>query len=217
TLAPDRSPKTIELHSLNPGLTLPGLYKLEGETLTVAYGHDRPKRFEPGPSDIQLVFRRESRTPTKLSPEYPNAEGCYWAIKPMLSGPRGAAFPSSMSTSDGISLILSKAPDGAMYIVLASVARSLDDGPEMEYRPIALDGEKRRYLFEPGDGTTTSSPIRGVMLAHDEFRLDPAVLPFDRVKAMGIEVVPAEVRRAAALEASRRAIQEARDAGIDIL
>jgi uncharacterized protein (TIGR03067 family) len=217
TLDPDRSPRTIELRSLNAGFTLHGIYRLEGETLTVAYGHERPKRFEPGPTDMQLVLRRESRTPTKLSPEYPNADGCYWAIKPKPGGPKGVAFPSSMSTSPGINLILSKAPDGAMHIVLAYVTKAVADGSEVEYRPVALDRDKRRYLFEPGDGGTVATPVREAMLTQQEFRLDPVVLPFDRVRAMGIEVVPAEVRRDEEIKASERAIQEARDAGIDIL
>ena len=58
---------------------------------------------------------------------------------------------------------------------------------------------------------------RGVMLVLTEYRLDPAVLPFDRVKRLGIEVVPAEVRRAAKAAASVRAMQEAREARVEIL
>jgi RNA polymerase sigma factor (sigma-70 family) len=216
TLDPGKSPKTIDLTSLNTGLSLQGIYKLDGDTLTIRYGHERPGRFATPPSDLQFVFQRDSRIPTRLSPEYPNADGCYWAIRPMGGGRRGAGFPSSM-TSGGISLILRKAPDGAMLLVLASIGRFADGEPVAEYRPVALDGDKKRYLFEPHDGGwSTSATVRDVVLAQQEFRLDPAMLPFERVNAMGIEVVPAEVRRAAKQAASAQAIEEARRAGIEI-
>jgi RNA polymerase sigma factor (sigma-70 family) len=217
TIDPGLSPKIIDLTSLNTGLSLRGIYKLDGDTLTICYGHERPGRFDARPSDSQLVFHRKSRNPTRLSPEYPNADGCYWAIEPMGGGRRGDAFPSSMS-SGGISFMLRKAPDGAMLLILASMARFVDREPELEYRPVALDGDKKRYPFETNEGGwSTSSIVRDVVLAHQEFRLDPASLPFDRVKALGIEVVPAEVRRAAREAAAAAAIEGARRAGIEIL
>lgn len=218
TLDPNTSPRTIDLTSLNTGLPLHGIYRLDGDTLTICFGLERPVGFEARPSDILLVFRRQGRTPTHLSPEYPNADGCYWAIRPRAGGRNGAALPTSMSTSDGISLICRKARDGAMVLVLASVSRLVDGEPIAEYRPIALDGNKQRYLFEPGDGGGSTCPSsRDVALAHQEFRLDPGVLPFERVAAMGIEVVPIDVRRAARESASARALRDAREAGIAFL
>ena len=55
------------------------------------------------------------------------------------------------------------------------------------------------------------------MLVMREYRLDPATLPFNRVKRLGIEVIPAEVRRNARAAASVRAMQAAREARVEIL
>jgi len=189
---PNQTPKRIDLTELNTGLELRGIYKLEGETLTICEGLDRPKEFREGPAQIPIVFHRENRTPMKLAPEYPNAEGCYWAVVP-----KGAP-PSSLATSGGISAIIKKDQQGALVVTLATVCRLVDGEPEREYRPVAFDDEKTRYLLEPGEGGWASTaPFRDVALAHNEYRLDPGRLPFDRVKRLGIEVVPAEVRRAA--------------------
>jgi thiol-disulfide isomerase/thioredoxin len=50
-----------------------------------------------------------------------------------------------------------------------------------------------------------------------EYRLDPAVLPFERVTRLGIESVPPEARQAESTAASERALQVARDARIEIV
>ena len=96
----------------------------------------------------------------------------------------------------------------------------LEDGqPNVEYRPVAVDDKKTRYLFKhnQGGGWSSSATFPGIVLAHYGFRLDPKQLPFDRVRSLGIEVVPAEVTRAADAAKSVGAFQEAREAGIELL
>ncbi len=216
SLNPDRKPATIDLRSLNIGLDLKGLYKLEGDTLTICYDHERPKNLEPRApgSAIRQVLRRESRTPTKLSPRFPNAEGCYWAVSPHERG----GLPTSMA-SGSLNIIVGAPDDGAMRVSVASMARLIDGEPDAEYRPVAFDADKKRYAFNltEGGGWSTSASFRDVVLGHGEFRLDPAVLPAQRVKALGIEVVTPEGKRAARAAASKTAMQEARDSRIDVL
>ena len=122
-------------------------------------------------------------------------------------------------TSSGISYIVKKDPQGAMIVTLAFMAKLEDGEPNVEYRPVALDDQKTRYLFEhnQGGGWSSSATFPGIVLAHYGFRLDPEQLPFDRVRRLGIEVVPAEVTRAAEAAKSVRAFQEAREAGIELL
>ncbi len=78
-------------------------------------------------------------------------------------------------------------------------------------RPVTGSGSGR--LGTP----STEIPESGIVLVTYEYRLDPTVLPYDRVKRLGIEVVPAEVRRAEAATASVRAFHEANAANIELL
>src|SRR5262249_1952072 len=81
-LDPTTSPKTIDLASPRVG-SLPGIYHLEGDTLTICPGYDgtRPSDF---PEDAQgcWVLRRVSRDPTAVSQRYANALGCFWMVEP---------------------------------------------------------------------------------------------------------------------------------------
>ena len=75
TLDPDASPKTIEMNSMNLGFTLHGIYKLDGDALTVCFGHERPKEFKETPWHVLVNLPRESRTPVQVGPRIPKCPG----------------------------------------------------------------------------------------------------------------------------------------------
>jgi uncharacterized protein (TIGR03067 family) len=212
SLDPDQTPKRIELRSLNLGIVLHGIYKLEGDTLTICDGLERPREFREGPAQILIVFHRESRTPVNLAPEVANAPGCYWACEP-----KGG--PGSSMASGNINMFTTKDPQGAMVVTLAYIAKLEGGEPDVEYRPVAVDDKHARHLFKQlkGGGWSASASFPEVVLTMSEYRLDPDVLPYDRVRSVGVEAVPAEVRREARTAVSLRAIREARAAGIEIL
>jgi hypothetical protein len=105
-----------------------------------------------------------------------------------------------------------------MVVTLACIAKLENGEPDVEYRPVAVGNEKDRYLFNGGPGSWSGSgAFPDAVLGMGEYRLDPETLSYDGVRSLGVEVVPADVRRVAKAAASIRAIQEARAAGIEIL
>jgi RNA polymerase sigma factor (sigma-70 family) len=214
TLDPKERPNTLDLTVRNTGLILHGIYKLEGDSLTVCLSAgERPSDFEEKTDPFRILcrFQRESRTPAHLVQEFPNATDCYWAVEP------SGGVPASTYTN-GIDLIVKKDPQGAFVVMVAYVTRFQGDTPDLEYRPVAFGEQRVRCLpAVVQGGWSGSGSIRGATVVMREYRLDPAVLRFDQVKSLGIEVIPPEVRRAARERASVRALEVARDAGVEIL
>jgi RNA polymerase sigma factor (sigma-70 family) len=211
SIQPKYTPKTIDLTSLNLGLKFKGVYRLGNDELTICLGRDRPADFGARQGQFQIVLRRESRVPARLSPEFPNAPGCFWAMEPKGS------VPSSMGTN-GIEVIIKKRPERGMLMTLAYVA-TLDGGkPDVVYRPVAFDDKKARHLLELNEGgSSESGATRGVLLVMYEYGLDPAVLPPGRVRSLGIEAVPHEALQAEERAASALAIKKAHEMGIEVL
>ena len=207
--------RPIDLTSLNTGLALHGIYKLEGDDLTICYGRERPEGFEEraGYRILAPIFHRESRDSDSTGPGVSERPG-------LLLGHRTerVPFPGSTLQRRHQSHRQEGSRGGhAGHPGLRDEARRRRTRRWNIARSPSTTSETR-YLFEVRQGGWSgSATIREVVLVTREYRLDPAVLPFDRVKRLGIEVVPAEVRRAAKAAASARAIQEARDAGIEIL
>jgi RNA polymerase sigma factor (sigma-70 family) len=216
---PDRSPKTINLTCLNNGIILWGIYKLDGETLTLCYayanGH-RPTEFRDGPDQVQAIFHRESRIPVPLAQQHANATGCYWLHKPSEVPQTGMMGDWFWFHGDGVQLSLRKDLQGGTMIIMAYVTKyDQRHRPMAEYHPVIFDDLRARHVPRRVHGSPSeSASVPGVLLGMFEYHLD---LPRDRVKKCGIEVVPAEDLRSSEEDESARAYREARAAGIELL
>src|SRR5262249_13963017 len=114
-----------------------------------------------------------------------------------------------MMATAGIVYIYKKGPDGAARITLAGAT----PGPNRpEYRPVLLDADKKRYLPESLEGGL-SGLSAGPIVALSRWRMDPKVVPAEKVALIGIEALTPEFHRAAGREATERA----RKAGVEVL
>jgi RNA polymerase sigma factor (sigma-70 family) len=210
TLDPTATPRAIDLTVTASGAVMVGIYQLEGDELSLAYGLSRPKDFKEGPAHMLHKLKRESRTPRLLSSRFELAPGCQWAIAP------GGAMPSSMG-GGGIHAMVEKGADGALGIVLAYMRKG-GPKPGPELRPVVFDAKGKRYMLKSGEGGANNSiGVPGVMLYQMKYRLDPAALPADGAAALGIEAVPSDVQRASREGESAQSIAKARARGIDLL
>jgi RNA polymerase sigma factor (sigma-70 family) len=209
TLDPTRTPKSIDLTYLDSGASFQGIYRLDGDELTLKYGRERPKDFEEGPEHHFHKLKRQSRRPVPVVSRFELAPGCQWAIAP---GPKWSSV-----ASNGIHAIVGKERDGGMSIIVAYLRKGGPD-PGPECHPVVFDAQGKRHVPKSGEGGACgSAAVPGVMLHQMRYRLDPADLPADKVATFGIEAVPAEVRLAAREVASVKAVERARAEEVDFL
>jgi RNA polymerase sigma factor (sigma-70 family) len=193
-LDPTATPKSVDLVSLRYG-TLLGIYQLDGDSLKIRYSGAENKR-PTGFSPADWEFKRVSRTPAKTGPRFVNAPGCHWMIAP--------STPGRLMATLGIVFTYEKTPDGAALITLATAGSGFD---ESEYRLVLLDAGKTRYLPDP-DGGGSSGRRDGVTVSLNRWRMDPKILPPEKVVWLGIEAVTPEAHRIAAIDALKVANKE---------
>ena len=209
SLDPTKTPKSIDLTYPASGMILAGVYRLDGDELTLNYGLERPNEFKEG-TGLLHKLKREGRSPRLLAPRYELAPGCHWAMAP------DGGMPSSWG-GGGIHYMVEKGPDGALFIILAHVRKSgRDPGPSVH--PVVFDAQGKRHLPKGWEGGSNGSlAVPGALLQHQKYRLDPADLPAEKAATIGIEAVPSDVRRATREAASAEAIGKAKARGLDLL
>ena len=197
-----QKPKAIDLVDPRVG-AFSGIYELKGNTLKIALAGvgKRPTEF-PAKAELYWNLKRVSRVPAKTVSRLANAPGCFWMVEPTTP-------PTSMATS-GIVFVYEKDRDGAAFITLAS---ALAGNRRPEYRPVLLDAGGKRYLPETAPGGGYSRKSDGIIASLTRWRMDPKVLPAEKVSRIGIEGMTSEYHRIAA----RAALERARKEGIEVL
>lgn len=202
TLDPSTTPKSIDLASPQLG-KLSGIYQIQADSLKICISPDvrkRPTEF-PIESESLWELRRVDRAPGKSVSRFPSAPGCYWMVEP--THPSG-----SMCTLGIVCVYEPDAEGGALMTLAGGLAGSLPP----DYRPVLLDAQNNRYLPTrlPGGGSSGHrlSSDAPLTVALSRWRMDPGVLPSEKVALLGIEAVTPELHRAAAREALARAQQE---------
>jgi RNA polymerase sigma factor (sigma-70 family) len=200
TLDPNKSPRAIDLSNPKYGIWR-GIYRIEGETLTICLNDEgvRPSEFSP---KADWVFKRVSQTPKHVTQRYENAPGCIWMGEPRTPDPHGSGW-------GGVVYFYETDSKGAALITLAySHPGKLISG----YRPVILDANGKRYLPDQQQAIG-SARQGGHAVALVRYRLDPKVLQANQVAAVGVEGITDDACRIAAREAEERA----RKAGIEVL
>jgi RNA polymerase sigma factor (sigma-70 family) len=200
-----KSPKTIDLSNRRDG-TLLGIYLLQGDSLKIRLGFEdkRPTEIAEFP-DFSWDLKRVSRESVRIPQRFANAPGCFWIQEPTKPSPMMSMGLRTM----GLSCIYEKGADGAVLITLACLAADMQAAGE--HRPILLDAAQKRYLPELSSGG--GAGFRGAGMVLNRWRMDPKVLPAEKVVLMGIEALTTEAHRIAAAEA----LEQAKKAHIEVL
>jgi len=123
-----------------------------------------------------------------------------WIVKPQNVTPRPGA---QIHAHNGVTLETRNDQKGALLVTVGWLQREDMHG----WRLVAFDEKANRFILDrsisAGSGVVTMQ----------RFRLDPAVLPADKVKHLGFEAVSgANLRRVSEL-----AVRQAREKGVEIL
>lgn len=127
--------------------------------------------------------------------EYPNALGWTWLIQPVST-------KFTNWSQAGVVSIIEEDKEGAFTI---TAAWKPSDGTA--YRAVVFDKEKRRYLPTGSRGGGSN----GIQMTRYQFSAD--TIPSEEVAYVGIEILTPE----GWATASRHALKEAKEAGIEIL
>ena len=144
---------------------------------------------------------------------FENAFGYVWAITPQdvresiphLDNPAGF-----VTTGQGAVLRLNNGPNGELVFSLAW--GGMIGKLPVEYRPVVLDAQKRRY-FPSGGGGGNAPDGNGAVIALRSYWLSPKELPPEKVCYVGVEVLTLAGKKAI----DARAVRSAREAGIEVL
>jgi RNA polymerase sigma factor (sigma-70 family) len=210
-LNPAATPRTIDLTSSAYGL-IKGIYRLEGDTLTVCYGFgERPASFGRGGESglVHMVFKRAKESAQRAASRFPNADACEWALFPTrISG----ASSMSAATRGGFVLSIDREAGLPLSVSLAHPGRQTD-APAPEYVAVAFDAAAKRYPLTAISRAEGGDARLGSTVALRQFKLDPKVLPAEKATHLGIEVITPESRK----RASQAGQAKAREAGVAVL
>jgi thiol-disulfide isomerase/thioredoxin len=221
-LYPAQTPKGIDL--TGDGETIRGIYKLNGDTLTISLAFDsrakvRPVDFDGGGVPVVYVLKKTKApegSPPKvldLQPPKPpadepavvfeNSPGWTWYEAPHRRDGFGRSGAKTDIFDSGYSYFFEEDKDGALLVYLAfSTNKSVTS-----YRPVIFDADRKRYSLTATGGLGH----RGVSMTR--FRLDPQMLPANKADYLGIEILTAKGRKLLANEAFDRA----RKSGAELL
>jgi RNA polymerase sigma factor (sigma-70 family) len=201
-LDPAQKPKAVDGTNAGLGGAFPGIYELTGDTLKINFSYERVRPTSFPAHETMWNLKRVSRTPHKTVARFANAPGCFWIVEPNN--------PSASCATQGVVFIHEKDRDGAAVITLAG---ALAGGSPPQYRPVLFDANKKRYLPKSNSSGGSSGRLDGSIVTLSRWRMDPKVLPDDKVAKVGIEAITAESHRFTALEAG----EEARKLGLEVL
>ena len=192
--------KTMLLHKLRAGLWIvvlvalfaPGAGLLACWAFVAKSGQDKPQA------------QATAETPRVPEPKDAAAPGYRWVAEPQDG--RGSPWAIGRRDGKGVVAIEEKDPDGALLLTLAHPAATNRAGL-VEFRPVAFDDQGNRHVLARICGGATGE------VGMNRFRLDPAKLPVDKVRRLGVEMLTPEGVQLIA----RQAIARAKKEGVDLL
>jgi RNA polymerase sigma factor (sigma-70 family) len=185
-LDPGGVPNTIDA-SEPWGGTQEGVYRRTGDRLRVAFaapGHRTDLKIDDGPEDAVLDLKRVTDAPAVLPVRrHPNADGWFWAVSP------NGSPPTVMGAAGRDALVFLYDADATGAAIVAVAAAVGGDGRHRfdKYQVVLYDAAGTRHLPANAGAATAASRQEGTETALYRWRMDPKVLPADKVKHVGVE------------------------------